>query len=109
MNNNQANSFSGFQWPEIESLCLREIDNAVEECHTKWARLIVRKSDQILLAVDPNNPERIRYPIDLNRIQTHDDLLDWVCHLSDKDWITTEYIQHFIEQVRAAKGWRHRV
>ena len=49
----------------------------------------------------------IRYPyhIPLSRLSSKSDLLDWVLHLCEKNWMNMEYIAEFIEYVSKIKGW----
>lgn len=39
------------------------------------------------------------YEIKLDRINNKEDMLEWVYHLSGKQWITTEHIYLFIKQI----------
>jgi hypothetical protein len=38
------------------------------------------------------------YDIDLNRCDTHEKILAWVVHLSEKAWITQEVLIKFIQR-----------
>ncbi len=45
------------------------------------------------------------YEIPMDEIRTHHDLIGWVRHMSEKNWITTEHIRNLIECVCAIKNW----
>ena len=45
------------------------------------------------------------YEVDLDRIRTPADLLEWTHHLAEKNWITTAVLAEFIERVFTIKGW----
>lgn len=45
------------------------------------------------------------YVIDLANIKTPLDLIDWVIHLSEKNWMCAETIGDFAKEVCRAKGW----
>ncbi len=49
----------------------------------------------------------VRYPyeVDMDRIVTKTDLIGWVHHLSQKNWINGTHIARFIENVCAIKNW----
>lgn len=46
------------------------------------------------------------YEIELSRIKTERHIDHWVCHLCEKNWVTTGLIREFVIKVRDAKGWR---
>jgi hypothetical protein len=45
------------------------------------------------------------YWIDLDRIKTQRDLLEWVHHLSGKAWVTNRHIRQFIARVFKYREW----
>lgn len=49
---------------------------------------------------------RYPYEIDLDRITTPSDLLSWLLHLCEKNWMNTERLSEFAERVADFKGWR---
>ena len=49
---------------------------------------------------------RYPYEIDLDRIQTQDNLLGWVRHLAGKPWMNRERLGLFIDAVAKHKGFR---
>lgn len=46
------------------------------------------------------------YEIDLDRIKTERDLLAWVMHLAEKNWIDTILIREFAERVAKIKRFK---
>jgi predicted NAD-dependent protein-ADP-ribosyltransferase YbiA (DUF1768 family) len=40
------------------------------------------------------------YEVDLDRLKTYRDFVDWINQLSGKSWITSEMIYDFIQKVR---------
>ncbi len=46
------------------------------------------------------------YPIDKCRIKNEADLLHWIFHLGDKNWMTKERLLWFAERVCKDKGFR---
>ncbi len=44
------------------------------------------------------------YDIKLNRCDTKAKILDWVCHLSEKTWVTKKTITDFIDAACSAHG-----
>ena len=49
--------------------------------------------------------EHIQYPIVVDDIETHEDLLHWVWHLGQKTWITPAIIRKFVQDICKIKGW----
>jgi hypothetical protein len=45
------------------------------------------------------------YEVDLDRIETHMNLLCWVDHLSEKPWMTKDHLHEFMERVCKIKKW----
>lgn len=45
------------------------------------------------------------YWIELNRIKTRKQLIEWIHHLTGKAWITTAMLDQFIEKVHAHNNW----
>ena len=54
-----------------------------------------------VLIVDAVHP----YEIDLARINDKADLLEWLHHMSEKNWIKAEHLRRIIEHVCFIKGW----
>ena len=46
------------------------------------------------------------YEVDLDVINSHGKLIEWVFHLSEKTWMTTDYLHEFIERVVSIKKWK---
>jgi hypothetical protein len=44
---------------------------------------------------------RYEYDIALSRISSHADILDWVLHLSGKNWFSMELMQRFISLAKS--------
>jgi hypothetical protein len=77
----------------------------------KWLNQLVVFPDDAKIVIDPDNETvtlNFAYPyeIDLDRIQTVGDLLRWVLHLSEKDWMTAERLNYFITKVGKHKGFK---
>lgn len=45
------------------------------------------------------------YDISLEEISTEKVLLQKVLHLTEKNWVTSDMLHHFIRKVFKAKGW----
>ena len=77
----------------------------------KWLDQLVVFSGDARIVIDSDN-ETVTlnfvypYEIDLDRIQTTGDLLRWVLHLSEKDWMTAERLNRFITKVGRHKGFK---
>ena len=48
---------------------------------------------------------RFSYWIELTRIKTERDLLEWVHHLTGKVWVTNDLLDDFIQAVFKYRGW----
>jgi hypothetical protein len=53
------------------------------------------KSNNVLEIIKPQ-----WYEVDLDRLKTYRDFVDWINQLSGKSWITSEMIYDFIQKVR---------
>lgn len=47
---------------------------------------------------------RYRYEIAHDRLQTPEDLLQWIRHLADKNWFDRERLQQFLDHTMAHLG-----
>ena len=45
-----------------------------------------------------------KYDLPLNRCRTHAEILGWLLHLSNKQWMTREHVAHFIRLACEARG-----
>lgn len=45
------------------------------------------------------------YPVPLSRVATPRDLVSWVYHLAEKDWVSTDLLRCFMEEVCRHKNW----
>jgi hypothetical protein len=45
------------------------------------------------------------YDIALDRLMTPVQLLGWIHHLAEKDWMNLMRMQYFVEQVSSLRGW----
>ena len=45
------------------------------------------------------------YPIEWVRLDTKEKLLGWVYHLTEKSWMDTTKLRHFIQFVHTHFGW----
>ena len=48
------------------------------------------------------------YDIPFSRLKSPIQLLDWTCHLSEKNWVDADLLGRFIETVATFKGWEVR-
>lgn len=48
---------------------------------------------------------RPKYDIALDRLETPTQLLGWVHHLADKNWMDLQRMQYFVEQISRMRGW----
>ncbi len=44
---------------------------------------------------------KYEYEVDLDRARNDEELLDWIYHLSEKDWVTSEMIWEIIHFTKA--------
>lgn len=62
-----------------------------------------------IVYVRSNNVLHLRlkydYEVDLDRIKTPANLLNWVAHLAEKTWMSSEAIRRFIQAVAEIKGF----
>jgi len=75
---------------------------------SEYDKLLNAEYDKIFVYSERNKSITLKpwsYVIELNRIPTPEALLDWVWHLSEKNWMTTAYIRELIERVYKIKGW----
>jgi len=54
------------------------------------------KNLNCLIRIDNGYIVLDKYDISLTRIQTPADLIHWICHLSDKSWVTIPILKRFI-------------
>lgn len=47
------------------------------------------------------------YEVDLDRINEREPLMEWVLHLSEKDWMRSWDLRAFVEQVKKIKHGDH--
>lgn len=65
---------------------------------------LVKIEDGQIGIYDTQN-DKYHYWIELTRIKTHRDLLEWVHHLNGKVWVTKEVLDDFIEAVFSYRKW----
>jgi hypothetical protein len=65
---------------------------------------LVKIEDGEIGIYDTQN-DKYHYWIELDRINTHRDLLEWVHHLNGKVWVTKEVLDDFIEAVFSYRKW----
>jgi hypothetical protein len=77
----------------------------VKQCGERWMEREKKLKEQICVE-DNCVVFRVRgeYDIPLSRIDNHTKMVWWVHHLCEKNWITTELICRFIEEVTHALG-----
>ena len=63
--------------------------------HDRWSKMCCKEDASIVFSRSENGAEICH--IDLDRCSTPEAILGWVDHLSDKTWITREYIQLFVQ------------
>jgi hypothetical protein len=67
-------------------------------------RLPVALADGFVCITDPETGFSYDFP--MSRIETKEDLLCWVRHISDKSWCTAEAIRDLIDLVIVSKNWK---
>ncbi len=87
---------------EIEILNGEDICKMVEDRE--------RLMDKTFTYVKSNNTLNIRvvdypYEVDLDQINSERDLLAWVLHLAEKNWMTTTVLREFAVRVAGIKGF----
>ena len=60
----------------------------------------------VVLTYDEKYPNGSTYDIELERIDTHEKLIQWVMHLIEKTWVTKELIELFIYTVCNHFVWK---
>lgn len=48
---------------------------------------------------------RVTYEVPLAGLKTHQDLVEWVFHLSEKSWATRHLLRQFIAAVYTHNNW----
>lgn len=46
------------------------------------------------------------YDIGINRIKNEADLIAWIVHITEKDWVHSEMVREFVLTVCGQKGWK---
>ena len=76
---------------------------------SKWSELFNQFYRERIVHVRNTNVLLLRfqydYEVDLDRIKSEAALLNWVLHLCEKTWMTTERMAFFIEAVAAIKNF----
>jgi hypothetical protein len=85
-----------------------EIVNGEDIC--KMVEDHERLMDKTFTYVKSNNTLNIRvvdypYEVDLDQINSERDLLAWVLHLAEKNWMTTTVLREFAVRVAGIKGF----
>jgi len=82
-------------------MTIDELDKAVAAMQKKLAKQIVINKKNATCTINIEYP----YEIDLDAIENERDLLAWVLHLTEKNWIKTRHLAFFIEAVAKFKGF----
>lgn len=75
----------------------RLIGEVIEEYRLD-ERQVVIEGDYIVIK------EPVDYEIPLSDCATDKNILDWVMHLAEKQWVTTDIIRRFVAVARNIKG-----
>ena len=79
-----------------------DIEREAAEHRARMARIVYYDpaADAITIRID------YPYEIEANRIRSKADLLEWMYHLAEKPWMTTEAMIAFLDLVYRLKGFR---
>lgn len=90
---NSVNSFKIMSWGDLITECKKH-----ESKMNKIFRHDKRANCLVINVV-------YEYDIDLSDIKSKSDLMRWVYHLLEKNWINTDHLHEFIKRVCLIKGW----
>jgi len=101
----QKNALPQFTFKTFSDIC-RE----AEEHEAEMDSIFEHDSELGYISIHAPNPyhpnERFSpYHIELSRIPDHAGLLEWIHHLTGKDWMTGELVNYFIKRIYEIKGW----
>lgn len=77
--------------PKVYSL--KELFSAGEKREKELEKIVFLRKGYIVLNI------KYEYEIQLSRCDTVAKILDWCLHLTQKTWMTTEYLHRFLELV----------
>jgi hypothetical protein len=86
------------EFPPIMSLA--DLKLAADEFEAYYAQRLVYHPENQTLELRFGYP----YEVDLDEINTAEQLLGWVIHLTEKDWLNTTDLRMFAERVAELKG-----
>lgn len=86
---------------DFKPMNLNEIMKAGEEHDEAMAKAVCFDEESNSFLIDLG----YEYPIPMERLKTHLDLLGWVHHLLGKQMPSRDVLYHFIEEVCKKKGW----
>ena len=69
---------------------------------TEWGRWKYNK-ENLTIYTEPND-SGWEYEIDLETILNYGSIIDWMCHLKEKNWITNKDIGDFFEALDNVSG-----
>ena len=75
------------------------VHDAADALNYKTPSLVMIENDEIRFISHG-------YWIELSKIKTRRDLIQWIHHLLEKQWVTTPMIRQFIEQVCKYRNWK---
>ena len=78
--------------PEIRFLTANELAASCKQ-HEAWLRKNCRLERKSIVL----RAGGYRYCIELSRCDTHEKLIEWVHHLNEKTWMTTQLMNRFLE------------
>lgn len=95
---NHPHSTFGDGFPRI--MTFAELQRAADEFDAYYAERIVYHPENETLMLNFGFP----YEVDLDEINNAEQLLGWVMHLAEKDWMTAMHLRMFARRVSELKG-----
>ena len=89
-----------------------EFSSNIKSIAEKWMKQLEYRSEnplcrivdgKVILSCKPDFDQE--YEIQLSQISTQISLLRWVCHLSDKTWVSKDHLEALIYDVCKHYGW----
>lgn len=74
----------------LKTVTAAELEETFFKRQKELDKLIYETKDAIVLNI------HYLYCIEKSRINTPEKIVRWVVHLSDKNWMTTEYMKYFV-------------
>lgn len=76
--------------------------HALGEANDPALAVVVLTADAHGVTLNPHS-----YFIMWDRLDSYPKLAEWICHLSEKNWVTTEHIRQLVAVTEQHFGWPH--